>query len=79
MSISAASPVTSSAIESEAEADSCPTNPMLSAPPPPRPSPMADVWDAAEPTADDDFDFHDTIPAPPWLDDALDPGDPTAD
>lgn len=29
------------------------------------------------PLSDDTLDRHDTIPAPPWLGEALDPADPT--
>lgn len=35
--------------------------------------PVADSLSALEPAFDaGDFDFHDTIPAPPWLDEPLD-------
>lgn len=77
MSISAASPVTSSAAESETELDSLPTNPLGAPPPPPL---VADASQAFELLPEEeDFDFHDTIPAPPWLDETIEASDPTLD
>ena len=53
----------------EPSEDSRPTNPLLGAPPPPPPA-----RDPLSTLDEEDFDFHDTIPAPPWLDEALDVG-----
>lgn len=65
--MSTASPVQQGA-PAEPSEDSRPTNPLLGAPPP---APARDVLSTLD---EEDFDFHDTIPAPPWLDEALDVG-----
>ena len=56
----------------EAEAPAPASEPSRPTEPWRRPAPLNDSLDALEPGTEDDFDFHDTIPAPPWLDDAPD-------
>jgi hypothetical protein len=71
--MSAANPVPDSALQPAPEADddetSRPTQPWHA------PPALLDALSAIETDFETDFDFHDTIPAPPWLDepqDALD-------
>jgi hypothetical protein len=65
--MSAASQLKDSAPD-EAEAD----GPASARPTEPRPWPLPvpPMRDALSTLDEEDFDFHDTIPAPPWLDDA---------
>ena len=50
--------------EAPASEPSRPTEPR------PWPKPVAPMREALSTLDEEDFDFHDTIPAPPWLDDA---------
>ena len=67
--MSAASPLQDSAqiAPEEAEANAPASEPARPTEPRPWPPPMRDALSTLD---EEDFDFHDTIPAPPWLDDA---------
>jgi hypothetical protein len=56
----------------EAEAPAPASEPSRPTEPWRRPAPLRDSLGALEPSSEEDFDLHDTIPAPPWLDDAPD-------
>jgi hypothetical protein len=74
--MSAANPLSDSALQQEPEASDDAFEPPLPTQPWHRPPFASDPLSALEPgyeeEEDADFDLHDTIPAPPWLDE---PGD----
>ena len=67
--MSAASPLTNSAPNADDDAESNGPTSEPSRPTDPR-RPLPPMRDAVSTVDEEDFDFHDTIPAPPWLDDA---------
>ena len=72
--MSAATPLNDS-VSDEAEGPA--SEPSRPTEPRPWPKPAAPMREALSTLDEEDFDFHDTIPAPPWLDDAAE-ADPRA-
>lgn len=73
--MSAASPLTDTAASphDDSEQDGPLSEP--SRPTSPWHRPPTPMRDALCTLSEEDFDFHDTIPAPPWLDDSDEPGE----
>ncbi len=65
--MSAATPLNDSVCD---EADGPASEPSRPTEPRPWPVPAKPMREALSTLDEEDFDFHDTIPAPPWLDDA---------
>ncbi len=72
--MSAASPLTNTAPSAPDDADDAAPASEPSRPTSPWRHP-APVRDALSTLNEDDFDFHDTIPAPPWLDELDEAGE----
>ena len=69
--MSAANPLSQSN-QAEPEAQNPASEPSRPTEPRGEPAPMRNTLDSDLGIEEQDFDFHDTIPAPPWLDDAPD-------
>ena len=64
--MSAANPLPNSAPQEETDSVGPASEPSRPTEPRAWPAPMRDALSTLD---EEDFDFHDTIPAPPWLDD----------
>ena len=69
--MSAANPLSQS-MNDESEAPAPASEPSRPTEPRRQPAPTRNALDSDLGIEDQDFDFHDTIPAPPWLDDGPD-------